>query len=348
MRGLYIHIPFCASKCDYCDFYSINYNSNVVEKYVEEVCERLKNLNYVFDTVYFGGGTPSIIGAEKLVKILNLVNYKQGAEITVEVNPKSYKQDFFDKIFEVGFNRVSIGMQSGNDAELLSLTRKHKFQDVEKTLNFARKAGFDNISLDVMIGIENQTFDSLDDTIEKCFSLNPEHISCYMLKIEENTPFFNAKLDLPDEETVTDMYLKLCEKMKNNGYHQYEICNFSKENKQSKHNLIYWECEEYLGIGPGAHSFIGGKRYYFPNDINYFLDKNEMIFDTDGGSNFEKTMLGLRLSKGVCLESFDKKALEKIEKYVKLGFGIIDGNHFKLNPKGFLIQNTILIDLMEE
>lgn len=348
MLGLYIHIPFCASKCDYCDFYSINYKSNIVEKYVEEVCRRLKNINNVFDTVYFGGGTPSLIGADNLIKILKQINYKQGAEITIEVNPKSYKIDFFDKIYKSGFNRVSIGMQSGIDSELRFLTRRHSFDDVKSTVELARKVGFNNISLDLMFGLQNQTLESFDSSIDKCVSLNPEHISCYMLKVEENTPFYKLNLHLPDEDTVSDMYLHLCDKLEINGYHHYEISNFAKENKQSKHNLIYWKCENYLGIGPGAHSFINNKRYYFPNDIEYFLNKNEMIYSEDGGNNLEKVMLGLRLSEGINITSFDNSFVKKCEKYSEFGYAKLENNQFILNKKGFLIQNTILTDLLEE
>jgi len=348
MLGLYIHIPFCANKCEYCDFYSINYNTNIVENYVEEVCRRLKNIDFVFDTVYFGGGTPSLIGSDNLIKILKEVKYRNNAEITVEVNPKSYKNDFFDDIYKAGFNRVSIGMQSGVDSELKFLTRKHKFDDVVSTVELARKGGFKNISLDLMIGLQNQTFDSLEESIEKCISLNPEHISSYMLKVEENTPFFKKNLDLPDDDIVSDMYLFLCEKLTKEGYYHYEISNFARENKQSKHNLIYWNCDEYLGLGPGAHSFLNNKRYYFPNDINYFLNKNEMIYLEDGGSDYEKAMLGLRLSNGIDISNFNDSFIKKAKKYTDLGYGFLENNRFKLNEKGFLIQNTILTDLLEE
>lgn len=355
MLGLYIHIPFCAVKCSYCDFYSLHYSKEIVGKYVEEVCRRIKKLNCSFDTVYFGGGTPSIIGAENLSKILSFVNYNDGAEITVEVNPKSYKSDFFETLNKNGFNRISIGMQSANDDELKLLTRNHNYFDVTCTVNKAREAGFKNISLDVMLGIQKQTPESLSYTLKKCIELNPEHLSCYMLKIEENTPYSEMNLILPDDDIVSDMYLNTCNMLESAGYNQYEISNFSKSGFESRHNLIYWNCEDYIGIGPSAHSLIDGKRYYFPNDIDYFLAGKEKIFDDYGGGIYDYIMLGLRLKNGISSDIITKKGyklsesfLNKFKKYCELGYACFDGNNYFLTPKGFLIQNTILCELLEE
>lgn len=352
MIGLYIHIPFCAVKCGYCDFYSLNYNRDTVEKYVEYLCEKIKSINTVFDTVYFGGGTPSIIGADNAVKILSCVKYKPTAEISIEINPKSYKNDFFEKIYKGGFNKISIGMQSADDVELKMLTRKHTVKDVENTVNSAKSAGFENISLDLMLGIQGQTLDSLKKSLDFAIDSSVTHLSCYMLQIEENTPFYNMNLSLPDEKSVTDMYLYMCEYLKKNGFNQYEISNFAKEGYQSKHNLLYWLLDEYIGLGPSAHSFIENKRYYYPNDINYFLSGNDRIYSSDGGDLYEYIMLGLRLSEGIDLnktkglvsEDFEKK----LEKYIENGYAEKINRNFKLNEKGFLIQNTILTDLLEE
>ena len=350
MRGLYIHIPFCVTKCAYCDFYSINYNRNIVSEYVEEICKRLNKIDYVFNTVYFGGGTPSVIGADNLSKILSHIKYKNDAEITVEVNPKSYKSDFFETLYKNGFNRISIGMQSAVDSELETLTRNHKFNDVKNTIIQARDAGFNNISIDVMLGTSGQTIESLKYTLEKCVELNPEHLSCYMLKIEEGTPYSKMSLSLPDEDIVSDMYLYMCDYLNKNGYSQYEISNFSKPDKQSRHNLLYWNCEEYLGIGPGAHSFIDGKRYYYPNDINYFLNGTEMIFSEAGGDLYDYIMLGLRLKDGININKINNNTafINKFKKYCNLGYAKMNGERLFLTEKGFLVQNTILCDLLEE
>lgn len=352
MLGLYIHIPFCAVKCGYCDFYSLNYNRNTVEEYVEYLCSKLKSIDRVFDTVYFGGGTPSIIGGDNLTKILSFVNHTENAEITVEVNPRSFEKDFFRKISKAGFNRVSIGMQSGDDEELKLLTRKHNCSDVKETVESAKKAGIDNISLDLMIGIQNQTPASLKKTLDFAIGLDVNHLSCYMLRIEENTPFSAMNLNLPNDDSVADMYLFLCKYLKENNFNQYEISNFAKDGFESKHNLLYWNLDEYIGLGPSAHSFVDNKRYYYSDDINLFLSGKESIYSQDGGDLYDYIMLGLRLNKGISLdyikdgvyEEFGKKA----DKYIKLGYGTIENGRFKLNEKGFLIQNTILTDLLEE
>ncbi len=352
MKGLYIHIPFCVKKCDYCDFYSINYNKNIVENYVEFLCKKIKSINTVFDTVYFGGGTPSVIGSENLCKILSSVKYKNNAEITVEVNPKSYKQDFFKNIFKGGFNRVSIGMQSANNEELKLLTRNHNLKDVEITIESAKSAGFKNISVDLMIGIQRQTIDTLKNSLDFCINSNVTHLSCYMLKIEEGTPFYFSKPDLPDEDITAQMYLFLCEYLRKNGYNHYEISNFSKEGFESRHNLIYWQLGDYLGLGPSAHSLINCKRYYYPNDINYFIDGNDYIYSSKGGDIYDYIMLGLRLKKGIKLYKIENYVtdafFEKAKKYADLGYAELTNERFFLNEKGFLIQNTVLCDLLEE
>lgn len=355
MVGLYIHIPFCATKCAYCDFYSLKYNKDIVEKYVEETCRRLKNIDTVFDTVYFGGGTPSIIGESNLIKILKNIHYKANAEITVEVNPRTFKKNFFNDLFKNGFNRISIGLQSANDNELKGLTRNHSSQDVKNAVSLAKQAGFENISLDLMLGIENQTISSLKKSMDFCIELEPTHLSCYMLKIEENTPYAKMKLSLPSDDEVSNMYLFMCDYLKENGFRHYEISNFAKKGFESRHNLIYWKCENYLGLGPAAHSFINGKRYYFPNDINYFLEGKEFIYSEDGGDLFDYIMLGLRLSEGIKIDHLLKNGfvinenfLKKLKLFEDNGFLNLTDTGFSLTDKGFLVQNSILCVLTEE
>lgn len=355
MIGLYIHIPFCAKKCDYCDFYSLNYNTETVRQYVDETCRRVKKLNHTFDTVYFGGGTPSLIGAENIAKILSCARKTQGAEVTVEVNPKSFKKNFFQEIFKAGVNRVSIGLQSANDKELKLLSRTHNSDDVRTAISLARQAGFENISLDVMIGIENQTAKSMLDTLEFCVENKATHVSCYMLKIEEGTPFSMRKLNLPDEDEVSDMYLIMSEYLAKNGYNHYEISNFALDGCESKHNLIYWHCDEYIGIGPSAHSLISNKRYYFPNDIKYYLDGFDMKYSEVGADLYDYIMLGLRLKEGISFSKAEKlglknkeKFIKKLEKYKQNELLDFDEEVVFLTEKGFLLQNTILVDLLEE
>ncbi len=354
MIGLYIHIPFCAKKCDYCDFYSLSYNTEIVRRYVDETCRRIKNLNKTFDTVYFGGGTPSMIGAENIAKILACVSKTDDAEVTVEVNPKSFKNNFFEGVFDAGVNRISIGVQSANDDELKRLTRTHNSSDVSTAILLARQAGFENISLDVMIGIENQTTESMLNTLEFCLKSKAPHISCYMLKIEEGTLFSSKKLNLPDEDVVSDMYLIMSDYLTSKGYTHYEISNFALPGYESKHNLIYWHCDEYVGIGPSAHSLISNKRYYFPNDINYYLDGFDMKYSEDGADLCDYIMLGLRLKEGISLSKAEKLGLKeknlfikKLEKYKNNGLLECDRERVFLTTKGFLVQNAILVDLLE-
>lgn len=355
MIGLYVHIPFCATKCAYCDFYSLKYNKEDVEKYVEELCRRLKNNDTVFDTVYFGGGTPSIIGADNLIKILSNIHYKKDAEITVEVNPKTFKNDFFIKIHNGGFNRISIGLQSTDSKELKFLTRNHKSNDVANAVELAKQAGFNNISLDLMIGLENQTNITIKNSIDFCLGLDITHLSCYMLKIEENTPFASMNLKLPSDDDVSNMYLFLCDYLESNGFEHYEISNFSKKGFKSKHNLIYWNCENYLGLGPAAHSYINGKRFYFPNDINYFLNGNNYIFSEYGGGLFDHLMLKLRLNTGIKFDflknngfQLNNTFLKKLKLLEKNNLINIDNEGFALTNKGFLVQNSILCELTED
>ncbi len=333
----------------------MSYDTKIVEKYVDETCRRIKKLNKVFDTVYFGGGTPSLIGAENIAKILGCVRKTDNAEVTLEVNPKSFKKGFFDEIHKAGVNRISIGLQSTDDDELKLLTRMHNQSDTENAIKLAKNAGFNNISLDVMIGTEGQTMKSMLDTLDFCVKSKATHISCYMLKIEEGTPFFHKNLNLPDEDVVSDMYLTMSEYLREKGYNHYEISNFALPGFESKHNLIYWHCDEYIGIGPSAHSLISGKRYYFPNDINYYLDGFDMKYSEVGADLYDYIMLGLRLKEGISLSIAEKLGLKnkndfikKIELFRSNGLLEFDGEKVFLNEKGFLVQNSILVNLLEE
>ncbi|MGN1139257.1 MAG: radical SAM family heme chaperone HemW, partial [Ruminococcus sp.] len=306
--GLYIHIPFCHSKCPYCDFFSIRGNSANYGEYVEVLNKNIvmwsKKINKKVDTIYFGGGTPSIIGADLLTEILISIkenfNVSDDAEITLEVNPHSGKFFDFNKAYHYGFNRISIGLQSSNKAELKSLGRTHTTDDVINTINLIREAKIENISLDVMMGIPNQTKDSLKETLDFCIKSKVNHISSYILKLEENTVFYKRqeKLNLPSDDETADLYKFAVGYLAEHKYNQYEISNFSKSGFESKHNLKYWNLEDYLGIGPAAHSFINKKRFYYKNSIEDFKNNN-IISDGTGGNQEEYIMLQLRLKKGL-------------------------------------------------
>lgn len=362
--GLYIHVPFCAGKCPYCDFYSARADEEYMDNYVSALCREIKRKNeeYPFsaDTVYFGGGTPSLLGAKRLSRILDEIckcfSLAENAEITAECNPSSADQNFFNDIARSGFNRISMGMQSFVDSERKVLGRKGSGKDVLKRVEEARKAGIENISLDLMLGIPNQTRESSSQSLNACIESGVTHISGYMLKIEEGTPFFKMqdKLSLPDEDTVCDMYIQMCETFERAGIHQYEVSNFAVKGKESRHNLKYWRCEEYLGIGPSAHSFMNGKRFFYPRSTEKFIMSPETISDGNGGDFKEYAMLALRLKEGLKeKETFRRfgfgipkavyKAAERFEKMELLN---ITEEGINLTPKGFLLSNTVISELI--
>lgn len=362
--GLYIHVPFCAGKCPYCDFYSAKADEEGMDRYVLALCEEIKRKSeeYPFsaDTIYFGGGTPSLLGAKRLNRILaEICKYfrpAENAEITVECNPSSVDQKFFNDIARSGFNRVSMGMQSFVDSERRILGRKGSGNDVLKRVEEARKAGIENISLDLMLGIPNQTQESFSQSLNACIDSGVPHISGYMLKLEEGTPFYKMrdKLSLPDEDAVCDMYLQMCEIFEKKGVNQYEVSNFAVKGMESKHNLKYWRCEEYLGIGPSAHSFMNGKRFFYPRDTEKFIMSPETVSDGDGGDFEEYAMLALRLKAGLkekeTLKRFGfgipKRIYKTAERFQKLELLNITEESISFTPNGFLLSNTVISELI--
>lgn len=341
--GLYFHIPFCKSKCPYCDFFSVKYDEATAQKYTEKLIEEIKKYppSSDFDTVYFGGGTPSILPPELLCKIIdaakNHFKIDKNAEITVECNPSKNLERDFEIYASHGVNRISLGMQSARNKERFALGRSAGQAQVTKAVGDAKRAGISNISLDLMLGTPHQTLDSLDESFEFIDKMNVAHISAYMLKIEEGTRFFEMqdRLDLPDEDTVGEMYLKTVSSLKSLGFNQYEISNFSKPGFESRHNLKYWELDDYLGLGASAHSLWQGERFYYDKDFN-------KIFDGTGGSEEEKIMLGLRLNKGI-----DKALVKKdYKKFVKMGLICEKGKKISLTEQGMLVSNVIISELI--
>lgn len=361
--GLYIHIPFCHSKCPYCDFFSVRGNTVDYKDYVEILKKNIvvwsKKINKIVDTIYFGGGTPSIIGADLLTEILICIkenfNVSNNAEITLEVNPHSGKFFDFNKVDYYGINRVSIGLQSSNKAELKSLGRTHTTDDVINTINLIREAKIENISLDVMMGIPNQTKDSLKETLDFCIKNNVNHISSYILKLEKNTVFYKRQeqLNLPSDDETADLYKFAVDYLAKHKYNQYEISNFSKMGFESKHNLKYWNLEDYLGIGPAAHSFIDKKRFYYNNSIGEFKN-NIIISDGTGGNQEEYIMLQLRLKKGLVFSEYEKAFGQKIskdfikkaKKFANMGLVKLDDNSVSLTTDGFLVSNLIISEMI--
>lgn len=352
-RGLYLHIPFCLSKCPYCDFYSLPFREDLADAYEAALLHRLEEQVFCYDTVYFGGGTPNLMGSKRLNRILKAVRLAPEAEVTLEANPRNVNYDFFAALFEGGFNRLSMGLQSADMSELKALGRQHSRGEAETAVLQARAAGFSNISLDLMLGVPGANPGRLHESIEFVTALPVSHVSCYMLKVEENTPFFHMHLNLPTEDETCDLYLQLVEELKEKGFPQYEISNFSRPGRESRHNLKYWRCEEYLGLGPAAHSYISGKRFFFPRDLTSFLEGAAPVFDSEGGSFSEYAMLKLRLTEGLqeeeCTEKYGsapfRTLLNKARTLPKNLLNLTPAG-LSLTPQGFLLSNTILSHLL--
>ena len=363
--GLYIHVPFCNSKCPYCDFYSINLYEDSLNAYVDKICsELLYYSNMVekeIDTIYFGGGTPSLLRIEHFEKILGFIykyfNVKKEIEITLEVNPTTRNNLDFIGLRTLGINRLSIGLQSANDNELKKLGRKHTVSDAENTIRLAKTKGFENISLDLMIAIPEQTKESLLRSIKFCCEVNIQHISSYLLKVEKGTEFYKNRntLKLKDEDEQAELYLLLCETLKSYGFNHYEISNFSKPGYQSAHNLKYWNANEYIGIGPSAHSFLNGTRFYYKRDLKSFFNTPKVIYDGKGGDEQEYSMLRLRLSEGlknhIYKERFahgiPRKYFKNAKFYEQYGLVRCTEDSISLTDKGFLVSNKLISEIIQ-
>ena len=366
MPGIYIHVPFCDGKCPYCDFYSLSGDAALMDRYVDAVCKALERRTREHgresaQTVYFGGGTPNLLGAERLMALLHQIartrDLDAAAEITLEANPTQVDKAFFQAVRHAGFNRLSMGMQSADPAQLRLLGRKHSAQDVEQAVKAARDASFENISLDLMLGLPGGGKESLAQSIDFCAALEPEHISTYLLKIEPDTPFAKRELPLPTDDEAAEEYLFCVEELAKRGYAQYEISNFAKPGKESRHNLVYWHCEEYLGFGPGAHSFYAGKRFYYPRDLNAFLQGCDSIQDGAGGGFPEYAMLHLRLTEGLKLEAcktrFPSDGEANFRKLLQNAKNCppqllrADSETINFTPEGFLVSNSLLMRLLD-
>ena len=375
--GLYIHIPFCEKKCNYCDFYSCTQKENI-EEYVNALISHIKKdaplyKDYEVDTVFFGGGTPSILEPNEFKNIASSLKlsfkFASNCEFTLEANPGTLTKDKLISYKENGVNRLSIGLQTTFDNQLKALGRIHTYEEFIESYNLARKNGFDNISVDVMYSLPNQTIAEFEETLEKVCQLNPEHISSYCLKIEEKTVFGRIKdtLILPGEDEEYNMYISMCELLSAYGYMQYEISNFAKLGRESRHNLKYWQSEEYLGFGPSAHSFINGKRYYYSPNLSEYIDSIEKIqtvekiYEDDEAEEYseqiskmdEYVMLKLRLSSGIneneFLKHFDALLLEKYPKitsFLEGGYMQKTNDSYSFTPKGFFVSNYILTEIL--
>ncbi len=361
--GIYIHIPFCRKKCPYCDFYSVAVDENLMDRYTQTVlCELSRYEGKIkASSVYFGGGTPYLMGSERLGKILGAVKnlgLTEPCEVTIEANPCDVTLDGLKRLVDVGFNRISFGVQSLVDSELISLGRRHDAKTAISAIDLAKSAGFNNISADLMIATPNQTKHSLLQSIDTLANLPINHVSAYLLKIEEGTPFYKDGMSAlcPDDDETANLYLFAVDELAKRGFEQYEISNFAKNGKISQHNTSYWECKQYLGVGVAAHGYYDGVRYCHSRDINRYIETNANdieITDRSPGTAEEKLMLALRLTKGVDIAEFEKefslslsKVKDKAKFFEKHGLITVADGKIALTAQGCLLSNTIISELI--
>ena len=364
--GLYIHIPFCRSKCFYCDFYSLPRSENRMDGYCEALRAALRAAapdasGRTVDTIYFGGGTPSLLGPVRLMGLLEAVfelfAVSPGAEITLEANPESAGDPQPLRLLRrAGFNRISLGMQSADDEELRAVGRVHSRQDTEKAVAAARTAGFSELSLDLIYGLPGQSRESWRGSLAAAVSLMPEHLSCYGLKVEPGTPLHTrrAEISLPDDDTQADMYLDAAAFLEQEGYKQYEISNFALPGHPSRHNRKYWTLGEYLGFGPGAHSDFRGRRFAVARDLDAFL-RGERLLSEDAAISprervSERVMLGLRTAEGIDLSALPVPfagAETLLSELAAHGLARFEGNRWHLTPRGFLVSNEVIVRVLD-
>ncbi len=372
--GIYIHIPFCVKKCNYCDFISFSNRDNLIKGYVETLKKEIEKFDfseYIVTTIYIGGGTPSYIDEKYILEILSLLKEKlvnnsiswKNIEITIEVNPGTVTKKKLEIYKESGANRLSIGLQSTNNRLLNQIGRIHTFKDFLDTYNLAKEVGFDNVNVDLMIALPNQSIKDIKESLEEIVSLNLNHISVYSLILEEGTllekQIDEGKIELPSDEEERRMYWYVKDFLELHGYNHYEISNFSKEGKESKHNLNCWNQEEYIGFGLASHSYIDGIRFcntsnlekYIENINNNNLDKNREIEEKQEKEDEEKEfmMLGFRKIDGVDISKFKEKYQEnplflfrkELDKLVNEGLVEVDLNNIRLTNKGLDLANLV-------
>ena len=360
--GLYIHFPFCKKKCPYCSFYSLENMLNLKQDYIKAVCREIYNfgnqINKKVDTIYLGGGTPSVFTCYEIAEIIKSIkkNFKvyDNSEITMEVNPADYANIDFEFLKFSGVNRISVGAQTLDDKGLKILGRRHSVKDIFKTYNQIKAAKIDNISFDLILGFPNQTKKDIDNFINFYEENRLSHLSAYMLKIEEGTPYYESNLEFASDDLCSDFYIYLSDKMQKLNYCHYEISNFCLKDKQSKHNLKYWNLDDYLGIGPSAHSLVDKSRFYYKGSLEDFISCGEILDEGIGKTPEEYVMLKLRLAEGISNEeyknrfgeSLPKVFFQKAKKFEELGLVKINKNNMSLTLKGFLLSNKIISELI--
>ena len=372
--GIYIHIPFCASKCGYCDFYSLSGCDHLIPEYHEALIAHLEESshairNYEVDSIYFGGGTPSFYGADRIVEILDVLklngNVRLDSEVTVECNPDSISLTALKFLRQEGVNRLSIGVQSADNDLLKIIGRRHNFQQAQKAVQDARKAGFANISLDLIYGLPSQTKSDWANTLAKIVELHPEHISCYGLKLEPGTPMYEeyyGSATLPGDDEQADMYSYAAEMLERYGYKHYEVSNFCAKGFESRHNLKYWNLDDYMGFGPGSHSCVGNLRYSFVRDLKQYISgvkrKVSIIDEYEEIDTLERAveyiMLNMRTSRGISERDYrvrcqsDWRPIGRVLRaFQEKGWAEQTEDRWHFTVPGFLISNTLIGIMLE-
>lgn len=368
-KSLYIHIPFCAQKCLYCDFASFAGEEKFMGRYIDALSKELHFYkNYIFKTVYIGGGTPTFLNIKNLEKLgesISKLQLTEDVEFSVEGNPGTFTTEKLEVIKAMGANRLSIGLQSCNDTILKSLGRIHSYKEFEKSFELARNVGFKNINVDLMFGLPNQKLNDVKDTLIKVSCLEPEHISAYSLIVEENTPFYNKYRNgknLPTEEDEREMYYYTLDFLNKKKYYQYEVSNFAKTNKECRHNLVYWNLDDYIGCGLNAHSFLNGYRIENTSLLKNYIQKIEtgdFPMENKHKNSLQESMeefmfMGLRKIQGISKKDFLKRfniSMEEvyynvIKKYEERELLINDSEYLRLSDKGIEVSNIIMSDFL--
>ncbi|WP_195429569.1 radical SAM family heme chaperone HemW [Clostridium sp. D46t1_190503_E9] len=369
--ALYIHIPFCKQKCFYCDFPSYASLDHLKDDYVEALCKEIeeKVIDYKIKSIFIGGGTPSYLETNqiyKLLKTISKLNLTENMEFTMECNPGALEKEKLETMLRGGVNRISMGLQAVQNSLLKDIGRIHSFKQFEENFNLAREVGFKNINVDLMFGLPNQKVDEWKESLEVIAKLNPEHISAYSLIIEEGTAFYKLwernKLILPSEDEEREMYSITKEILKEHGYEQYEISNYAKSGYECYHNKVYWQCDDYLGVGSASSSFIDGKRIKNIENVKLYIEKinnNESIIEeiikNSKEDNIEEFIfMGLRMNKGISLNEFKKRfgidinSIYKdiIEKNINKKLLVLEKDNLRLTDKGIELSNLVMSDFI--
>ena len=366
--GVYVHVPYCVKKCSYCDFCSFPPDKAPDRHaYIDALLREMdlyRERDLTVDTVFLGGGTPSLLTPDELDRILthirDVFRVTPDAEITLEANPGTVTRESMRRAISAGVNRISLGLQSIHESEMKILGRIHNYDDFLAAYSMVRELGIDNVNVDLMYAIPSQTVESLSETVDRVLSLSPEHVSLYSLILEEDTPLYDERdtLEFPDEDAEIAMYSLVTDKLRGAGYTHYEISNYARAGRESRHNLRYWRGDRYLGFGISAYSYFDGVRFGNTRDPNLYISGDGIAIDREQidleREAYEYVMLGLRLGEGISLTEYStcfgvdflENRRDCIDRLVTMGYATLDGDRLKLTERGFYVNNAILTELI--